>query len=455
MKKKLTQKDRRRLKASFSPFARLFRIQHHFFPNLAKWFNNMKDPRHPSYITYRQAVLIMELIMKCNASIKTMRGMTREFNTDTGIRNLGILSEEYDLEDKPDWQTINDYLEELEVCELEEIRYEMIRKLIRTKSYSSFTMNGSYPVIIDGTDIAYFRKKHCEHDLVKKTIDKETGETSYQYYHKALEAKIHLGAGLLLSIATEFIENEKEDVSKQDCELNAGYRLLDKLKEAFPRMKFIIVGDALFCTMPFMKAVRQKGWNYIFRIKEGRQSHLTDDFEDLLTQLECDEIIKNAFDGENGELRYVNHVEEVTNKPEICNMLQYSYRLNNKETKFTWATGMEISRSNAVETARTGRDRWKIENEGFNCQKNGIYDLEHHCSLDWNAMKNHYLVIQIAHILMQLYMAYDDVVYELGEGIKHTSSDLFVAFISKPLTEEEQVFVNARTSLHMRCLLIS
>ena len=85
----------------------------------------------------------------------------------------------------------------------------------------------------------------------------------------------------------------------------------------------------------------------------------------------------------------------------------------------------------------------------------GIYDLEHHCSLDWNAMKNDYLVIQIAHILMQLYMAYDDVVYELGEGIKHTSSDLFVAFISKPLTEEEQVFVNTRTSLRMRCLLIS
>ena len=455
MKRRLTQKIRRKLKSSFSSFARLFRIQNHFFPKLAHWFNQMKDPRNPSYITYCQSVLVMELIMKCNAGIKTMRGMTREFNTEDCIRNLGLISEEYDLEEKPDWQTVNNYLERLETCELEEVRYMMIRTLIRTKSFSSFTLNGAYPVIIDGTDIAYFREKHCEHDLVKKTVDKETGESCCQYFHKALEAKILLGPGLLLSIATEFIENEEVTVSKQDCELNAGYRLLNKLKKAFPRMSFIIVGDALFCTMPFMEAVRKMNWKYIFRIKEGRQAHLTEDFEDLLSQIERKEIIKNAFDGECGELAYVNHVEEVSDKPETCNMLRYVRKLDGKEIEFTWASNIEIDSENAVDTAGVGRKRWGIENEGFNVQKNGIYDLEHHCSLNWNAMKNHYLVIQIAHILMQLYMAFDDVAYELNEGMKHNASDLFVSFVSRVLTEKEQQYIHTRTALHMRCLLIS
>jgi len=49
-----------------------------------------------------------------------------------------------------------------------------------------------------------------------------------------------------------------------------------------------------------------------------------------------------------------------------------------------------------------GRLRWKIENEGFNMQKNGGYNLEHPYSKDEVAMKNFYLLLQIAHIISQL-----------------------------------------------------
>ena len=33
-------------------------------------------------------------------------------------------------------------------------------------------------------------------------------------------------------------------------------------------MKFLIVGDALYAVMPFMKAVKDNGWNYLFRVKD-------------------------------------------------------------------------------------------------------------------------------------------------------------------------------------------
>ncbi|MGB9720746.1 MAG: hypothetical protein ACPL28_04600 [bacterium] len=49
-----------------------------------------------------------------------------------------------------------------------------------------------------------------------------------------------------------------------------------------------------------------------------------------------------------------------------------------------------------------GRLRWKEENEGFNIQKNGGYNLEHLYIKDYNGMKCIYLLIQIAHILNQL-----------------------------------------------------
>ncbi|MCI9246741.1 MAG: transposase family protein [Clostridia bacterium] len=43
-----------------------------------------------------------------------------------------------------------------------------------------------------------------------------------------------------------------------------------------------------------------------------------------------------------------------------------------------------------------------IENEGFNMQKNGTFDIEHVYSNNYNAMKAHYLFIQFAHTIRQL-----------------------------------------------------
>ena len=50
-----------------------------------------------------------------------------------------------------------------------------------------------------------------------------------------------------------------------------------------------------------------------------------------------------------------------------------------------------------------GRSRWKIENRGFNQQKNLRYDIEHANSHNYTAMKNHYLLVQITDIIRQLY----------------------------------------------------
>jgi len=39
------------------------------------------------------------------------------------------------------------------------------------------------------------------------------------YYHHILEAEIVFGDDMVLSIATEFIENTTEDMTKQDCDI--------------------------------------------------------------------------------------------------------------------------------------------------------------------------------------------------------------------------------------------
>ena len=86
---------------------------------------------------------------------------------------------------------------------------------------------------------------------------------------------------------------------------------------------------------------------------------------------------------------------------------------------------------------KNARGRWKIENEGFNNQKNGIYDIEHLNSRNNNAMKNHYLLTQIADIIMQIYLAWNPVVKEIKESIKNTSSKLLENFRRQTVTDED------------------
>lgn len=88
-------------------------------------------------------------------------------------------------------------------------------------------------VILDGTQLYYFREKHCENCL-KTTVTDETGKKTVKYYHRVIEAKLVLGENLVVSLGTEFIENESEDAEKQDCELNAAKRLLERKKKSIP-----------------------------------------------------------------------------------------------------------------------------------------------------------------------------------------------------------------------------
>ena len=72
----------------------------------------------------------------------------------------------------------------------------------------------------------------------------------------------------VLSVATKFIENEPFK-SKQDCELNALYRLLPKIKTAFPQLRIGIGGDSLYANKNVMKMIKKYNWKYIITFKKG------------------------------------------------------------------------------------------------------------------------------------------------------------------------------------------
>ena len=63
------------------------------------------------------------------------------------------------------------------------------------------------------------------------------------------------------------------------------------------------------------------------------------------------------------------------------NILEYRFEKEEKnglkKKRMEWVTNIEITRRNLEKLIKTGGERWKIENKGFNSQKNGIYNISH------------------------------------------------------------------------------
>jgi hypothetical protein len=91
-----------------------------------------------------------------------------------------------------------------------------------------------------------------------------------------------------------------------------------------------------------------------------------------------------------------------------------------------------------MKLVNAGRSRWKIENQGFNRQKRWQGDIEHACSWNEKAQKNHYLLEQISDFIKQLYEYFFLKKNEIKKAQKNISSELLASF-GRQLTETEDI----------------
>lgn len=444
MKRKKKEKDR--------GIVDFMRIMHHFFQRLPQWINEMEDPRNPAYTTYTQADLVFMGLLKNVCSVKTMRSMEEAFNEESCIRTLRMISGDPSLREMPHCDTLNYYLEKLSPACLSDVRKRMVKSLLRNKSFYRGRLLGRYwRVILDGTGLFYFKEKHCGNCLVT-TMETAEGKKVKRYYHKVVEAKLVLSEKIVISLGTEFIENEKEDASKNDCELNAAKRLLGRLKKEYPRLPVCIQGDALYAAGTVMELCHKNHWHYLLTQKESRQPMLAESYAWIVEGGGGKEV--RGIGKEKGIGRFVNHVEETAGKEQEANLYDYRYqsvdKAGNPEThEFQWITDLELTERNLEEMVEAGRGRWKIENEGFNNQKNGIYEIRHLNSRNSNAMKNHYLLTQIADILMQMYTGWNPLIRGIGQSIKNTSSRLLESFRRQTVTDEDVLYIQRYTTVYL------
>lgn len=433
------EQERIRRKMEKNPVVECNKVRQKYCPDLFRDFANTKDPRHLSYIDYSNGELLGTVYYKGIAGIESMQSMAYEFNREDVVKNLYRFMGEKEKEYLPHAVTVNEYLERLDPRELQRLQQKQVYGLIRSKAFYDARFQKKWLVIVDGTQ-TYSGSRKLNESCLERHYDKGTREETVNYHCDVLEAKIVLGESLIVSMASEFIENNGEDAErqktmsgekrKQDCETKAFKRLAEKIKKAFPRLPLILLADSLYASEPVMDICRNNSWEFIIRYKTGSIPGITEEYEKILEK----EV--------SGHAEFVNDID-YNGKP--VNMLRFweekIVKGESVRKEFQWLTSMRITKKNAEKVSGAGRKRWKIENEGFNRQKNWQGDITHACSWNRNAMKNHYLMTQIADMVKQLYEWFFLKKNGIKKKQKNISSELLESF-RQQITETEDISRN-------------
>lgn len=409
MKQRVTRETRRKLKKEVNPLEELLVIIKQYFPKLVDWVDDLTDVRNQSYITYDLKICLLTQILAFCSSYQSMNAIGRDFNSDIVIENINKIFKTNYIE-LPHKDTLINVFSTIKFEELEGIQSKIIRTLIRSKMFDKYRYNGLFHIVIDGTGL-YSTKQNLGEQAITKVFnkDKENEYTLYSYY--ALEAKLVCG-NMTFSLATEFVENktcidengqEYRIFEKQDCELKAAYRILDKINKRFPKLPIIIGGDALYLGKPFLKLCKKYKFEYIIRYKDTDASTIKRNFDEI-------KIVEDKYEYQN-EIIF----GELENKDfYTVNVVSYDEdKIDEKTgetitTNFSYVTSLPINSKNKEDIINLGRRRWKIENKGFKEQKSDILNITHIYTKDCNATKTIYMLIQFAHTILNL-LNYGDV----------------------------------------------
>jgi hypothetical protein len=386
----------------------------HFFPHFNEWLARLPDSRMPQLCTYSTGFLAWWGIALYLLQLGARRQLDYELR-DSGtqaqvLANLNRLAQTQQTT-LPVHDTLDHFLGHVPLSGWERHRTQMVQRLLRMKALDAARLLGLPVLLIDATGLICFQRRHCPYCLVQRHGDKTL------YLHHVLEAKLLGPAGVVVSLDSEFIENadagampgrgaerSAEEV-KQDCELKALYRLLPRIKKTYPQLRFVLALDSLYGCGPVFALAEQLGWSYVVTFKEGRASTLWQEYQALLPH--CPQnFLKRTWHDKVQEFRWVLDLayEDSEGRSWKLNALECTETTANKEQQyFAWLTALPVSRKTVEEIAQKGgRDRWKVENEGFNRQKNSGLNLEHVYSIDPEKWKAYYLLLQIAFIVVQL-----------------------------------------------------
>lgn len=426
-------------------------------PDLLKDLSKIKDYRTKN-VKYSLAMLQAYGILMFAMHYSSRRETNREMTAPIIRENLKVLFPE--LETLPHGDTLYRLLERIEVEKIEEAQIRQLKRMIENKKFVNYLVDKKYRIAIDGTQ-KFARRGECGDGYLLRHVGTDKEAQSYIY---VLEAVLVLGNGMVIPFMSEFLtnkdiekENGPEEKKKQDCELKAFYRLAARIKEAFPRLRIVLMMDGLYAAGPVFCICREYHWDYMITLKRGSIPSLYKEAETLMG-LTPGNTLETMWGDRKQTYTYINEVDyeyadkdtgkkrrlklNVVKCHEEWEEAKADGRIEQKETTYVWLSSRPISKTNVFRRCTLiARYRWQIENNIL-VEKHQGYGYEHSYALNVNALKGYHYLSKIAHMVMTIVMMSLKVIDKVNEVGKRG----FVIYLKKCLGSTVLEFRKTRSN---------
>jgi hypothetical protein len=165
------------------------------------------------------------------------------------------------------------------------------------------------------------------------------------------------GMRQVIPLAPEEVKN-RDGKEKQDCEINAGKRLLARIRKSHPVLPLIIVADSLYSTQPTIETIAALHMNYVLVAKPDDHKKLMEWVGEMRTLKETTRLtVKDGIRTRIYEWIHDVPLNGNDNAP-VVNYVE-CWIEKDGETSYhnSWVTDLVVSKENVAQLVKIGRCR--------------------------------------------------------------------------------------------------
>jgi hypothetical protein len=275
-------------------------------------------------------------------------------------------------------------------------------------------LNGRLAVSLDGVYYFTSRKISCG-----QCQTRELGEDNLLYTHSAITPVVVApGNAHVLPYVPEFILPQ-DGQEKQDCEVNAAKRWVQREQPTLGRYRVLLLGDDLYSRQPLCTVVLENACDFIFVCHRDSHPALYAVVDAVANLGRLPSHSQRYWNGKHGEIhtfRYLNELplraDEEALSVNWCDLTVVHENTGEILYRNEWVTNLTLDEANTPEVVACGRARWKSENENNNVLKNHGYHLDHNFGHGQEHLSTTLLTLNLLAFLLHTIALITDEVYQ-------------------------------------------
>jgi len=380
---------------------------------LSRTFKRIPDKRDPDRVTWKLHAVLMSAFAMLFFQHPSLLDYQRRMRKVKGRSNLERVFEVGEIPSDTQMREILDGLPTESLRKLLPEFFERSRRAGWTvRLVTRVNEENYYTVALDGSEYFHSTKIECVACLRRKDT---TGQVHYSHVVVAATL-VKAGTHDILPFDVEEARNE-DGQEKQDCEINAGKRLIKRIRQEHPQLKICVTGDDLYAHEPFIKELRDLRMAFVLIAKPSSHPELFEWVEEL----------DRMGEGEKGEwsegpaakrryfkYRIARQVPLTQSGKVVVNFVEvWEYNRTGKQVYHnSFVTDFEVTAENVAVVVGIGRSRWKIENEQFNVHKNHGYELEHNYGHGRQTLSMVFYLLNLLAFLTHKILEWGDQLYQ-------------------------------------------